>query len=228
MTEIHDVDELEVIPHRLFLDLSSQCVGYCVAKIKKGNTQFLQDATCELTRIGAIWFHKLMKNPHKYFYVKEIIMNDFYVNSNVSDIIYERYSFSPSHAKGSLVVPEMIGAIKAACHEVPHEPLGIEDIPPQTWRAQIGLKPITDAKGKRDYKTPCIDYMRGEFGDRIPQTIVSNITGKDRDAPHDMFDALGICMGWHKKLGIEKFAIGDLAFNNDILQTFGDLRDVDE
>jgi hypothetical protein len=52
--------------------------------------------------------------------------------------------------------------------------------------------------GKRDYKTP----VKNKILDMayIPETFQSNITGKERQTPSDVFDACGIAYGWLKKL----------------------------
>lgn len=231
-------NEYEVIENRLFLDLSSSCTGYAVARIKKGgDSQFLQDATCEIVRAGAIWFPPSWSNDQKYYYMYRLVCEDFYVVSAISDIIYERYSFNATQAQGSLVVPEMIGAIKVAAQDNGSLPLGVEDIPPQVWRAQLGLKSVKSPKMKggkqevtkngtprfsHDWKTPTIEYFKEKFGDKIPEQIVSNVTGKLRGTPHDLFDALGVCLGWHKKMGVSKFDIRDNAFNVQVLDLIED------
>ena len=206
--------QIEVEDYRLFLDLSSQCSGYVVARIKKGKSQQMKDSTCEIVRAGAIWYPASWENVQKYAYMYRLITEDFYVTSAISDIVYERYSFSMNQRSGSLVVPEMIGAIKAATHDVAGLPLGIEDIPPQTWRSQIGLKADKDPKtGKRDFKTPCIAHFDKMFDGKIPETLISNVTGKERKTPNDLYDALGVCVGWHKKMGVNNFTLGDIVFN---------------
>jgi hypothetical protein len=152
-----------------------------------------------------------------------IISDDFYVISAITDIIYERYSFSPKQRAGSLVVPEMIGAIKVAAFDTGELPLGVEDIPPNVWRSQLGIKAdvtvSSDGKKSRDYKEPCIRYMKDQFGDKIPDQIISNVTGNLRATPNDVYDAFGVCMGWHKKFGVNKFKIADNAFNVSLMDT---------
>jgi hypothetical protein len=230
-------NEVEVLEHRLFLDLSSSCSGYAVARIKKGSSQQLKDATCEIVRAGAIWFPPSWSNDKKYYYMYRLVCEDFYVTSAVTDIIYERYSFNSTQAQGSLVVPEMIGAIKVAAHDNGSLPMGVEDIPPQVWRAQLGLKSIKAPKMKggkqelsssgkprfsHDWKTPTIEYFQKMFGDKVPDQLISNVTGKLRATPNDVFDALGVCVGWHMKLGVRHFKIRDGAFNTQLLDLIED------
>jgi len=210
--------QIEVEDFRLFLDLSSACSGYAVARMKKGSSQEMKDATCEIVRAGAIWFPASWENTQKYAYMYRLVTEDFYVTSAISDIVYERYSFSMNQRSGSLVVPEMIGAIKAATHDVAGLPLGIEDITPQTWRSQIGIKADKDpVTGKRDFKTPCIAHFDKLFEGKIPNFLISNVTGKERKTPHDLYDALGVCVGWHTRLGVKKFTLGDIVFNTGLV-----------
>jgi hypothetical protein len=215
--------EFQIDSYRLFLDVSSACTGYVVAKINSGGSNSLARATCEIVRAGAIWYPKDWTNEKKNYYMFRIISDDFYVISAITDIIYERYSFSPKQRAGSLVVPEMIGAIKVAAFDTGELPLGVEDIPPNVWRSQLGIKAdvtvSSDGKKSRDYKEPCIRYMKDQFGDKIPDQIISNVTGNLRATPNDVYDAFGVCMGWHKKFGVNKFKIADNAFNVSLMDT---------
>lgn len=224
MDILNEDNPISLTERRLFLDTSSSCTGYVVARLDRGKSLNMSDATCVIERAGAIWFPANWTNPQKYAYMYKLVTEDFYITSAITDIIYERYSFSPSQRMGSLVVPEMIGAIKAATQDVCSMPLGVEEIAPQTWRSQIGLKAIETtvqvkdkktgaikSKKQRDFKTPCVDYFKGKY--EIPEKILSNVTGKERATPHDVFDAFGICEGWHRKLGITKFELKDNAFN---------------
>jgi hypothetical protein len=215
--------EFQIDSYRLFLDVSSACTGYVVAKINSGGSNSLARATCEIVRAGAIWYPKDWTNEKKNYYMFRIISDDFYVISAITDIIYERYSFSPKQRAGSLVVPEMIGAIKVAAFDTGELPLGVEDIPPNVWRSQLGIKAdvtvSSDGKKSRDYKEPCIRYMKEQFGDKIPDQIISNVTGNLRATPNDVYDAFGVCMGWHRKFGVNKFKIADNAFNVSLMDT---------
>ena len=218
MNDLTKVDDetFELESYRLFLDISSACTGYCVAKIQKGRTQNLSDSTCEIVRAGAFWFPKTMNTQQKAYYIYRIITDDFYIVSAITDIVYERFSFNTKQPAGSLVLPQLIGAVMVASQDIPSLPMGVEEIPPQTWRSQCGIKYVTGEDGKRDYKTPTIEHFRKEHGKAIPEKIYSNVTGKERQVPHDCFDALGICEGWHRKMGINKFKIKDGAFNSQL------------
>lgn len=210
-----DTEEFQLNSYRLFLDISGNCTGYCVAKIEKGSSQKLSDATCEIVRAGALWFPKEMNTQQKAYYLYRIICDDFYVVSAITDIIYERYSFNSKQPTGSLVLPFLIGAVMVASQDVPSLPMGVEEIPPQTWRSQCGIKYVT-VDGKRDYKTPTIKYFKKQYGSKIPEKILSNVTGNERQIPNDLYDALGVCEGWHRKLGVTKFKLKNGAFNSQL------------
>lgn len=207
--------------YRLFLDMSSTCTGYAVAK--------MEGRKCTISRAGALWFGKDWENGEKYFYLQSFITNDLYVVNAITDVIYESYHVNPKQVGNSLVVPEMIGAMKACLYDIASLPLGCEDIAPTSWRKSLGVKaiktPKTDkfgnnllsGKGKiqynNDWKTPVINYMDTLFDNKVPKSIQSNITGKVRSTPNDLYDALGICIGWHKKFGCDEFVLKDNTFD---------------
>lgn len=209
---------------RLFLDLSSSCSGYVVAR--------MSGKQCIIARAGAMWFPSDCPNGQKYFQMQQAI-SEFYTVNAVTDIIYESYHVNPNQVGNSLVVPEMIGAVKAACHDVFGMPIGIEDLSPTAWRGQLGIKaiktPKLDKAGnptfkksrsgsmmevvERDYKTPTIEYVDKMLDNQIPKQLRSNITGNSRATPNDLYDAFGICMGWHKKFGVTEYILADGAID---------------
>lgn len=206
--------------YRVFLDLSSTCSGYCIAK--------MEGPKCTIGRVGAVWFGDDWKHGQKYAYMQNLINNEFYVVNAITDIIYEKYSIDVNQMNNCLVVPEMIGAIKAAAFEVSSEPLGVEDIAPTQWRKIIGIVPDTTPKLKRDgtpelnkagkpkysreYKQPAIRMINGMFPGQVPEKIMSNVTGNMRGTPHDLYEAMCICIAWHKKFGVKEFVLEPRAF----------------
>lgn len=199
---------LDQPPKRLFLDLSSSCSGWAIASF----TVVEGKSTATIHRAGVLWFNKDWSHGQKYKYVADVILDEFYIRDEIVDIIYEKYSVNPKQMAGCLVVPELIGAIKAACFEPMGAPIGIEDMAPQSWRKYLEIKPVPKPEGGRDYKQPTIDKINGMFGNVIPKQIVSNITSKLRDTPHDLYDALGLLMGWHMKIGVREFTFDKDAF----------------
>lgn len=209
--------------YRLFLDLSSTCSGYVCARI--------EGRKCIISRLGVMWFPTDCPNGQKYYQMQQAI-GEFYTVNAITDIIYESYHVNPAQVGNSLVVPEMIGAMKAACHDVFGMPIGYEDISPTAWRGKLGIQPIKTPKldkagnqvykktkkgmqpvVERDFKTPVINYMDKMFDNKIPKMLKSNITGNLRSTPNDLYDALGVCVGWSKKLGCDEFIIADGAFD---------------
>ena len=207
--------------HRLFLDMSSSCTGYVIAK--------LEGRKCTIARAGVIWFGDKWENGQKYFHLQDCITSDFYVVNAITDVIYESFHVNPKQVGNSLVVPEMIGAMKACLYDIASMPLGCEDISPTTWRSILGIKPLkspmlnkngvqekTKAGKPRynnDWKTPVINYIDTMFDNSIPKRLKSNITGNFRATPNDLYDAMGICIAWHRKLGAQEFVIADNAFD---------------
>lgn len=214
--------------YRLFLDLSSTCTGYVIAKFS--------ERKCEIARAGVMWFGDKWENGQKYFHLQDVITSDFYVVNAITDVIYESYHVNPKQVGNSLVVPEMIGAMKACCYDIASMPLGTEDLSPTAWRGQLGIKPLKTPKMKKDgtpeltkagkqrydndYKTPTISYMDKMFDNQIPKKLRSNITGNFRATPNDLYDALGVCLGWHKKLGVSEFVLKDGCFDGTEGGTF--------
>jgi len=210
--------------YRLFLDISSTCTGYTVAKI--------EGKKCYISRLGVMWFGADWENGKKYHHMHQAV-GEFYTTNAVTDIIYEAYHVNPNQVGNSLVVPEMIGAMKAACHDIFGLPIGSESISPTAWRGILGIKadktPKLDKSGKptykksrsgkmmeiveRDYKTPTIKYLDNLFPGKIPKTLMSNITGNARTTPSDLYDSLAICVSWSKKFGCNEFIIMDNAID---------------
>lgn len=206
--------------YRLFLDMSSTCTGYTVAK--------LEGRKCVISRCGVMWFPNDWTNAQKYHHIHQAI-GEFYSINAVTDVIYESYHVNPNQVGNSLVVPEMIGAMKAATCDVWGMPLGTEEMGPTAWRGVLGIKPIKTPKldkngnpvltrtGRamydRDYKTPTKEYVDSVLGNVIPDRLVSNVTGKERATPSDLYDSLAICLAWHKRFGVDQFIVKEDALD---------------
>jgi len=181
--------------NRLFLDISSTCTGYVITSADKDVT---------ILEYGAIWFHKDDKTADKCYKLYSFVsgVDDKY--SNMEQVVFESYSFNLKNPNGSLVCPQLQGAVMAAAKEAEWN---IEDITPQTWRKQCGIKPVKTEKKKRDYKIPTEAYFRGRYN--IPGKIISNVTGNLRTTPNDVFDALGVCEGYYRLTGLTEFKMGE-------------------
>jgi len=206
--------------YRLFLDISSTCTGYTVAKF--------EGRKVTISRLGVMWFENQWTNAQKYHHMHQSI-GEFYSINAITDVIYESYHVNPNQVGNSLVVPEMIGAMKAATCDIWGMPLGTEEMGPTAWRGVLGIKPIKTPKldkngvqkktksGRamydRDYKTPVKAYLDKMFNGELPSQLVSNITGNLRTTPSDMYDSLAICVAWHKRFGCDEFIIKEDAFD---------------
>ena len=165
----------------LFLDISSTCTGYALADQGK------------IIDVGAHWFDKKMNIVEKANELYEFV-EGFRISYKIDNIVYERYSFNLKNPNGALSCPQLQGAMFVAALN-----LTPEDITPQTWRKQCG---ITKEKGQEWKKDKVVEkHFRALYD--IPEKIESNVTGNLRATPSDYFDALGICIGWHKKNGLE-------------------------
>lgn len=196
----------------LFLDISSTCTGFAVASVN------FVDKSSVVKKAGAIWFNDNWTHQQKYSYLFNAVLSYFEVVEGVDLIVHETYSVNRDKMSGVLVIPEMVGAIKVAAEE---NRVRVVDIPPQTWRSQLGMKPIIipptkkGGKAKRDYKTPCKDLMNKLFGG-IPERSMSNITMKERNTPSDLYDALGVCLGWLRKNNIIKVDYSQCKYNDHV------------
>lgn len=189
----------------LFLDISSSCTGYSVAKVDFTNK------TAVFSKAGCLWLDPEWHHQEKYSYMYNAIVNYFWIVENSDYIIAEQYSVNPNRMMGVNVVSEMQGAIKAAAWE---NGVKVNSILPQSWRSALGIKKIKDAKGASDWKTPTKDYVNKHTP--VPPEVISNITNKARQTPSDLYDALAIGMGWLTKFGITKIKFTDMKFNPHI------------
>jgi Holliday junction resolvasome RuvABC endonuclease subunit len=206
--QIQDLDSLQQIfehkieeIHILFLDLSSSCTGYTVVKLDFLNKK------ATFKKAGAIWFNQDWKNQEKYAYLFNAIVNYFNIIDQVDFCVCEAYMLNPKKRMGSLVGPELHGAVQVALAEI-----GVTymTMPVQTWRKHLGIK--KDASG--DYKNPT--KIEIEKYTTLPTEIISNITGSTRALPNDLVDALGIAAGSLKKWGINNLDFSKIEFQSDI------------
>lgn len=196
----------------LFLDISSSCTGYAIANINFGTKEV------KWTRSGALWLDPDWEHPQKYNYMFHVISNYFWVVEQIDYMVVEQYSFNKNKMMGVQVVPEMQGAIKCAAEE---NGVKVTSILPQTWRKILNIKAVIGADKSRDYKTPTKDVVDSYI--KLPDEMVSNITGKTRATPNDVHDALAIGLAWTKRLGFDdkKFDFSEMKVNNHIGHQLG-------
>jgi len=180
--------------HILILDASSSCTGYAILK-----TDFV-NKKASLTKAGCVWFDDNWGHGRKYDYMYTMLQDHFWIVEQIDHIIAEQYSINTKKMSGALVSPELHGVIKAAAYSNGVE---VSLMLPQTWRAQLGIKPVitgTGKKKKKDYKTPTAEIVTKTVN--LPVKIISNITKNERQLPNDVTDAIAIAIAWAKKNGI--------------------------
>lgn len=185
----------------LFLDLSSACTGYSVVTL-----DFVAKSA-SFKKSGAIWFNNEWKNQEKYSYIFNAIVNYFNIVDQIDFCVCEAYMLNPKKRMGSLVGPEMHGAVQVALAEI-----GVTymTMPVQTWRKHLGVR--KDSTG--DYKNPT--KIEVEKFVKLPEEIMSNITRSMRSLPNDLVDAIGISLGTLKKWGITNIDFSNMKVQEDI------------
>lgn len=148
----------------LFLDLSSECCGWVIASMER--------ATKKVTihKAGALWFGKDWEHGQKFNHVSKFVLDIAYTRLQVEHIVSEAYMFNKNRAIGVAVVPEMIGAVKAACYEV-QPPLDFHMLLPQSWRATLGIKKDTTKAGTAVWKIPTKNKIEELLSFKFPDTV---------------------------------------------------------
>lgn len=219
MSEINDFEQLKQsldakgvtlgAVNVLFLDMSSTCTGYSLAKVD------FKEKKATFINAGAIWFQDSMSNQDKYHYIFSAVTNYFNIVGQMDLCVAEAYMINSKKKMGSQVGPELHGALQVALAEV-----GVKywTILPQSWRAALGIKAqvSVNAKGKKekDFKTPTKDYVTKLVS--IPAQIESNVTKNLRTTPNDVYDAVAIALGFLAKLGIKDCEFKDLKIQEPI------------
>lgn len=192
----------------LFLDISSACTGYSIAKVNWTNK------SVDFIGAGAIWLNPDWCHQEKYCYMHNAITNYFWVSEAIDYIVVEQYSVNPKKMMGINVVSEMQGAIKAAAWE---NGVKVVSILPQTWRSILKIKKNADKDFKEPTKTEILNRVK------VPDKVTSNITGSDRQTPYDVYDALAIGIAWLVKHGFDetKHKFDKIRFDRHIGHNFG-------
>lgn len=174
----------------LFMDLSSNCTGYCLVK-----TNF-ENKSAKFVNAGAIWFDPDWKNQDKYHYLYNAITNYFNIVGQVDYCIAEAYMINTKRLMGCQVGPELHGALQVSLAEI-----GVKysTVPVSTWRKMLGIKKNSEGDFKEPTKILVEQYVD------LPEKVSSNITGGERNLPNDLTDAIAIALGSLKKLGIDKY-----------------------
>lgn len=193
----------------LYLDISSTCTGFVIASMDRAKK------TGTVHKAGILFFNSKWTHGRKYRALQEFITDVAFIRHQIQNVIVEGYMVNPKRICGTLVIPEMTGAVQAACYESSDEPLGFYRILPQSWRAALKIKKNTKYSGVKAWKQPTKRRIQTLLGVKIPDKIKNVIDGKLRKTPYDLVDSLGVCMGWLSKdpNGCKKFKIEDNAFD---------------
>ena len=193
----------------LFLDMSSSCTGYSLAKVD------FKHKKAKFINAGAIWFEDGMSNQDKYHYIFSAITNYFNIVGQMDLCVAEAYMINSKKKMGSQVGPELHGALQVALAEIGAK---YYNILPQSWRAALGIKATVslDKNGKKekDFKTPTKAYIDAIA--TIPQQIPSNVTGNQRTTPNDVYDAIAIGCGFLSRINIKTFDFKDIKVQESI------------
>ena len=190
----------------LFLDISTSCTGYSIAKIN------FEKKTVEWKKAGVLWLPTKGDNQDKFCYMYNAIVNYFWIVEQIDYIVAEEYRLNPKKLHGAQVVVEMHGVIKAAAGE---NGVRVDTILPQTWRSQLGIKGVPNVKKTgKDYKQPTMDKVSEYL--TLPLKSTSNITNNERKTPDDLADAIAIGLGWCKKFGLDQWEFNTVEYNTHI------------
>lgn len=219
MSEINDLEqlkqELDSKGHQvgevniLFLDMSSTCTGYALAKVD------FHHKKATFVNSGAIWFEDTMTNQDKYHYIFSAVTNYFNIVGQIDFCVAEAYMINSKKKMGSQVGPELHGALQVALAEI-----GVKyhTILPQSWRAALGIKANVSVnktgKKEKDFKGPTKDYVTNVA--TIPAQIESNVTKNMRTTPSDVYDAIAVGAGFLTKIGIKTFDYSSIKIQEPI------------
>lgn len=182
----------------LFLDLSSNCVGWSVAGVD------FEARSARFKDVGAFWLNPDWDAQEKYHYIYTAIVDFFNICHKIDGCVVESYRINVNKLMGAQVSIEIHGVVALALKEI-----GVKynKIEVSTWRKQLGVKPdITfDAKGKkvRDYKLPTKKVVEKYV--QLPEKICNNITGVMRGCPSDLVDSIAQGLAFLQLINIRHF-----------------------
>lgn len=186
----------------LVIDPSASHSGFCIIDLN-GNTASIAYA-------GMIWtkdsWSKGKRLQYTYNAFNELL------KLNITDIVTESFFVNPKQLSGSLVLPIINGFLEKLAEDYS---ITYSESTPPNWRKVLGIKPIIDAKGKRNWKIPASSLVSTYI--KLPSEIISNITGKLRAVPHDLTDAIAISLAKAKDLGYTNLKYNSDCFNNTII-----------
>ena len=182
----------------LAIDPSGSHLAYVIASLD------LEAKEIFIIAAGMLWTPASYDKGERLRYMQScidsLITNPPYSQYILEAVISEAYFSNPRllTSAGS-IIPTVNNFLQMATSEagVKYQELG-----PSTWRSILQMKSVKDHAGKRDWKTPAIDYV--ERYKTMPEKLRSNVDGRMRNTPHDLTDALCIALAVAKYHGCDK------------------------
>ena len=184
----------------LCLDISSSCTGYALCSIS------FETRTGALKEAGSLWLPD-MEQADKCNYMYNAFINYFNVLKRVDYVTLESYFANPNKGCGVLVTPEIVGALKASFSECG---IKFSTMPPQSWRAALGIKKDANKKYKEPTKAKVLEFVK------VPERIINNVTKKERQTSSDLYDAVALAIAWTRKIGIRQLDFSKVEFQGHV------------
>jgi hypothetical protein len=193
----------------LVVDPSSSHLAYTIMTFKSAKD-------VEIEKCGMLWAQDKWSRGRKFHYIYKCMQALMHSIPKIEAIVTEAFFANPRMLGSASSIPTVNGIIEMVADmnstsEVGY-PVDYLEIPPTHWRKIINLKPVV-IDGSKDYKKPAKDIVIAHLG-KLPETIISNVTGNARELPHDITDCLAISIAVAKFLGYTDIRMSNTAFNN--------------
>jgi Holliday junction resolvasome RuvABC endonuclease subunit len=202
--QAQDIKLLQQTGRILAFDPSGAHMAYAVAHID------LTTKVCTFEAVGMIWTRGTWIRAQRYIYMSAAIAALLAI-AKPDMVGTESFFLNSKLPSGVAVVPIINGFIEAETYRYNKTELNF--VGPSTWRKILGIKPVM-TNGKRDYKVPTRQVVETLLEFKFPETILSNVTGKERDLPHDVSDVMAIVQAVAKMHDCHIFKVKD-NFMND-------------
>jgi len=186
----------------LCLDPASTHLAYTISEIQ-GDELYIK-------AIGMVWTKASWHRGQRFLYMDrclDALIEGIIPDNIIHNTTTEAYFVNFKQRSGVAVVPTINGFIEKTCakYKVPYSELSSS-----VWRKELQIKPDKTVKTGK-YKHPTKLKVE-EFIGKVPDTIISNITRKERALPNDVTDALAITIANAKKKGVTKVVLANAAF----------------
>lgn len=169
----------------------------------------LTDKEAIVQRVGMLWTKESWGMGQKLDYMHNAL--DALIEEDLAEYHTEAYFVHFGRPSGISAIPTINNMFRMLIWRKTGKEL-LNEISPTSWRKTLGIKPEV-INGKKDFKVPTKKKVESLVGN-MPETIISNITGKLRALPHDITDALAISLAIAKEKGYNTFSMSRNAFDN--------------